>query len=79
MLSVDVRGPRRGDVVSTLPLRLRVAHGPRRTLADVEAVCADARAQGFGDAAEVLPASVLFDGSLVIVEPYVEQPAGGDA
>jgi hypothetical protein len=59
-------------------MRLRVAHGPRRTLADVEAVCADARAQGMTDTAEVLPASVLFDGALVIVEPYTE-PAGGDA
>jgi hypothetical protein len=62
--------------VSDSPLRLRVVLEQPRTLADLERACAAARAKGFGDDAEIMPPS-LFSTALVIVEPYVEQPADG--
>jgi hypothetical protein len=58
--------------VSESRLRLRIAHGPWGTLAELEAVCADARTRGLGDAAEVLPPPpTTARTALVIVEPYI--------
>jgi hypothetical protein len=64
--------------VTTSPWRLRVELVTSQTLAELEAACAAARAKGFGGDARVLRPFTSAAG-LVIVEPYLEQPAPVEA